>query len=241
MVALIARQPSAKRVTDEYTKSMKEQEDARKRNLATQEAQFTAQEQEIGGLAKHAQTLEDANKLLGLNADERFKGRRAQRAMQIQELEYLLVAERSNANDEGSRFASRKDPIPAKIRGLGKGAFEGRSRKRFQRHGRGITDALMRGFDGGKGIVENFIDTTKNMFATLILRPRIKRWCDTGDRRASLFGMAPASAAGAGGADGLGMVSNIAGVGGMFGAGRMASYAATGLGTRSPEPAWRRA
>lgn len=232
MAALIARQPSAKRVTDEYTKSMKEQEDARKRNLATQEAQFTAQEQEIGGLAKHAQTLEDANKLLGLNADERFKVVDAQRAMQIQELEYLLIAERSNANDERQiRVYEEKIRYLQKIRGLEQGAFEGAKQEAFfSDMERGITDALMRGFDGGKGIVENFIDTTKNMFATLILRPRIEamvRYGVTGG--ASLFGMAPASAAGAGGADGLGMVSNIAGVGGMFGAGGMASYAATGF------------
>ncbi|MBN9430731.1 MAG: tape measure protein, partial [Burkholderiales bacterium] len=232
VAALIAKQPSAKRVTDEYTRSMKEQEDARKRNLATQEAQFTAQEQEIGGLAKHAQTLEDANKLLGLNADERFKVVDAQRAMQIQELEYLLIAERSNANDERQiRVYEEKIRYLQKIRGLEQGAFEGAKQEAFfSDMERGITDALMRGFDGGKGIVENFIDTTKNMFATLILRPRIEamvRYGVTGG--ASLFGMAPASAAGAGGADGLGMVSNIAGVGGMFGAGGMASYAATGF------------
>lgn len=232
VVALIAKQPSAKRVTDEYTRSMKEQEDARKRNLATQEAQFTAQEQEIGGLAKHAQTLEDANKLLGLNADERFKVVDAQRAMQIQELEYLLIAERSNANDEGQiRFYEAKIQYLQKIRGLEQGAFEGAKQEAFfSDMERGITDALMRGFDGGKGVVENFIDTTKNMFATLILRPRIEALVKYGvTGAASLFGMAPASAGGVGGADGLGMVSNIAGVGGMLGAGGMASYAATGF------------
>ncbi|MBZ0104637.1 MAG: hypothetical protein K8H84_03310 [Sulfuricella denitrificans] len=38
---------------------------------------------------------------------------------------------------------------------------------------RGLTDALMRGWESGKGFAENAIDTIKNMFKTLILRPTI--------------------------------------------------------------------
>lgn len=36
-----------------------------------------------------------------------------------------------------------------------------------------LTDALMRGFESGKGFLHNFIDTLKNMFSTLVLRPVI--------------------------------------------------------------------
>ncbi|KQP43907.1 phage tail length tape measure family protein [Pseudorhodoferax sp. Leaf274] len=36
-----------------------------------------------------------------------------------------------------------------------------------------LTDALLRGFESGKGIAENFRDTLKNMFNTLVLRPVI--------------------------------------------------------------------
>lgn len=234
VVALIAKQPSAKRVTDEYTRSMKEQEDARKRNLATQEAQFAAQEQEIGGLAKHAQTLEDANKLLGLNADERFKVVDAQRAMQIQELEYLLIAERSNANDEGQiRFYEAKIQYLQKIRGLEQGAFEGAKQEAFfSDMERGITDALMRGFDGGKGVVENFIDTTKNMFATLILRPRIEALVKYGvSGAASFFGLAGGAGAVEGGQSAAGGVMSSIGstmIGGTS-LSSMGSYAAAGF------------
>lgn len=39
---------------------------------------------------------------------------------------------------------------------------------------RGLTDALMRGFEDGKGFAENFIATLKNMFATTVLRPVIQ-------------------------------------------------------------------
>ncbi|ARV17475.1 hypothetical protein AEP_00515 [Curvibacter sp. AEP1-3] len=34
-----------------------------------------------------------------------------------------------------------------------------------------LTDAIMRGFENGKGFVENFRDTVENMFKTLVLRP----------------------------------------------------------------------
>lgn len=38
---------------------------------------------------------------------------------------------------------------------------------------RSLTDALMRGFDDGKGMAENLADTTVNLFKTMVLRPTI--------------------------------------------------------------------
>ncbi|WP_208279282.1 DUF4214 domain-containing protein [Massilia oculi] len=37
-----------------------------------------------------------------------------------------------------------------------------------------LTDALLRGFENGKGFAENLVDTLKNMFNTLVLRPVIQ-------------------------------------------------------------------
>lgn len=37
-----------------------------------------------------------------------------------------------------------------------------------------LTDALLRGFESGKGFVRNFVDTLKNLFKTLVLTPTIK-------------------------------------------------------------------
>jgi len=37
-----------------------------------------------------------------------------------------------------------------------------------------ITEGLMRGFESGKGIVENFRDTVENIFKTLVLRPAVE-------------------------------------------------------------------
>lgn len=39
---------------------------------------------------------------------------------------------------------------------------------------RSLTDALMRGFESGKGFGRNLADTLKNMFATLVLRPTVQ-------------------------------------------------------------------
>ena len=46
-----------------------------------------------------------------------------------------------------------------------------------------ITDALMRGFESGKDWAKNFIQTLKNMFATLVLRPIIQAYAGAGCRR----------------------------------------------------------
>ena len=43
---------------------------------------------------------------------------------------------------------------------------------------RSISDGLMRGFENGKSFAENFKDTLKNMFATLVLQPAIKMVLD---------------------------------------------------------------
>lgn len=37
-----------------------------------------------------------------------------------------------------------------------------------------LTDALMRGFEGGKGFLENLVSTAKNLFQTLVLRPTLQ-------------------------------------------------------------------
>jgi len=39
---------------------------------------------------------------------------------------------------------------------------------------RSLTDALLRGFEDGKGFAENFVDTLKNLFKTLVLKPVIE-------------------------------------------------------------------
>lgn len=92
--------------------------------------------------------------------------------------------------------------------------------KRFNEElGRGIADALMRGFESGKDFARNFRDTLVNMFKTLILRPVIQ-WIISpvsGAITAMLGGLGIpglANAAGAGG--GFGAAGNLLSFGGNF-------------------------
>lgn len=73
----------------------------------------------------------------------------------------------------------------------------------------GLTDALLRGFESGKGFAQNFVDTLKNMFSTLVLKPIIEPIFRSvaGDFLSFLGG-------GAGGAPGSMLTSALGGAGG---------------------------
>lgn len=69
-----------------------------------------------------------------------------------------------------------------------------------------LTDALMRGFEDGKGFAQNFRDTLKNMFGTLVLRPIIEPIANT----------AAAGVAQVLGIGGQGSSSSLSGVGNLL-------------------------
>lgn len=86
---------------------------------------------------------------------------------------------------------------------------------------RSITDALMRGFEGGKGFAKNFMDTLKNMFKTLILRPTVEfllrpisgALAGIGSTLFSTGASAAGVGGSSGGAGGIGgLLSNISGL-----------------------------
>ena len=62
-----------------------------------------------------------------------------------------------------------------------------------------ITDGLMRGFENGKSIAENFRDTVENMFRTMVLRPVVQATVNTGLQALGIPGVGGAG----GGAGGL--------------------------------------
>lgn len=76
----------------------------------------------------------------------------------------------------------------------------------------GLTDALMRAFESGKGFMDAFVTTLKNAFKTLILEPTIKAIiAPVGGAIGSLFGSGNAMAGTGGSGGGLGALSNIGG------------------------------
>lgn len=90
-----------------------------------------------------------------------------------------------------------------------------------------LTDALLRGFESGKGFLRNLIDTTKNLFATLVLRPQIQAVLGLSGAGAS--GSALASGGGGGGS--LGGLSSLSGFFGGNSGGQAAGRLITGAGS----------
>lgn len=90
-----------------------------------------------------------------------------------------------------------------------------------------LSDALMRGFESGKGFLENLRDTAKNMFKTLILQPTISGiMAPISGALAGAF--MPSMAQAAAGSSGSSAVGSIAG--GMLGAGGLSGSIAAGAG-----------
>lgn len=104
--------------------------------------------------------------------------------------------------------------------------------------GQSLTDALLRGFESGKGFGRNFIDTIKNMFNTLVLRPIISAVVNPVAGAVTsglgLAGSAQAAGSAASGASALGnaggLLSGIGAASGAFGTGIMSGLSAWGAG-----------
>jgi hypothetical protein len=99
-----------------------------------------------------------------------------------------------------------------------------------------LTDALMRGFESGKGFGQNLADTLENMFKTLILKPIIEPIAKGASNvLLSMMGMAlpgAASAGGGGGAAGMmqGLTLSMQAFGSTLGTGFMNTIFGTGGG-----------
>ncbi|AWL04287.1 DUF4214 domain-containing protein [Massilia oculi] len=84
-----------------------------------------------------------------------------------------------------------------------------------------LTDALLRGFENGKGFAENLVDTLKNMFNTLVLRPVIQGVLQPvsgtlnglGQSVLNQFGLGAAPGAAGAGSGGIGStISSVKGI-----------------------------
>lgn len=92
-----------------------------------------------------------------------------------------------------------------------------------------LTDALMRGFEGGKGFLENLVSTAKNLFQTLVLRPTLQAVVSPlAGGIGTALGLPGAANAATGDAGGLGSV--LSSVGSLFGAGGLGGALAAGAG-----------
>jgi len=174
---LIAKQPEAKKLMDETAKETEEYAKA----IA---AATDALNKDLDSIAKQVQAQQQQNAEIGLTTA-------ALAELEIARIESLALRKEEEAGiaeglDLTGRMAQGYRDQAAALREL---ASEKRSgakkqvvadnaataKEEWKRAAdsieQSLTDALMRGFESGKGFGKNLVDTIRNMFNTLVLRP----------------------------------------------------------------------
>lgn len=197
-----------------------EDESAARKQLAKAQAEFENVREaelkrsvnEIAAVNNRAQALEDEAAAFGLN-------RQAVEAMTIARLnERVAVMEGREGSEQlvqllkqeiaaRERLAKAQDELDAK-QASAKAAKQAQEdwARAAEKIENSITDALMRGFESGKGFLENLRDTAVNMFKTLVLRPIVSAVVNPVAQNVTgmlLGGNGAAGQAGSGGLGGL--------------------------------------
>lgn len=248
---LIQKQPFATKLAKEAADAWKEQEKARKDAYKVVEKAF---EDEVKGAERSAQAV--TNKVAQMQIENE-----AALAMQgtnlslAQSIEKVMIArlEEQKAHAKATHNQELLDAINAEIEARKQlievtGTKEARDasdkaakeaakdwKKTADDINKTLTDALMRGFEDGKGFAENMRDAIVNMFKTMVLKPVIQAIIQpvvggiTGMFGTS--GAAQAAQAGGGLLGGAGNIASLAGSLGSFGTalGAGASMATSGL------------
>ena len=142
------------------------------------QADYKAAEEHANELLRNAQELgrayEDEQQLSGLTALEREKIT-AQRQVELRYAKELAAID-AKALSDAEKQALRDKTLEAKrvetAAAVGKAEQQAQARA-SEEINRSLTDALMRGFESGKGFAQNLADTTVNLFKTMVLRPTI--------------------------------------------------------------------
>ena len=241
---LAAAQPIVKKNTEETAKAQRDLEAAEKAatdariasvKSMTDEAksladQVKAQREQNDEIGKTGQALFDVRDeraagviaikeqtLAMLEATEGTDAEVAAMKLQIEQLKSLRAARR-----EAFELQSEADAAEA-ARKAGEAANAEWARQ-SETIEKSLTDSLMRGFEGGKGFLQNLVDTAKNLFQSMILRPTIQAIVGpiAGGIGSAFSGAANAATGGGGG--GIGSV--LSSVGSL---GSLSSFAATGF------------
>lgn len=143
-----------------------------------QAGDYKAAEQHVDELLRGARAMakayEDEQQLSGLTALEREKIV-AQRQVELKYAKELAAIDKS-AHTDAEKQALREETLEAQR--IESAAAVAKAQQQYMARAsdeinRSLTDALMRGFEAGKGFAENLADTTKNLFNSMVLRPVI--------------------------------------------------------------------
>lgn len=201
-----------------------EQQNAAQKELAKSQAEFVRSREaeqkrqvgEIASLGDKAQAIEDEIAAYGLSKEAID----ALAVSRLQEQKAILLGfDNSKAQIElidqeieaRQRLAKAQDGLAAKNAGAkaAKTTVEEWMRA-AEKIENSITDALMRGFENGKGFAENLRDTVVNMFKTMVLRPVISAIVSPIAGSIAALTGTPAQAVAAAGGFGNGGVLNTA-------------------------------
>jgi hypothetical protein len=181
----------------EYTKLGVKQREIQDETITANAKEALANAKEIG------RVYEDELRLTGLTALERQK-MVATRAVDLKYAKQIREIEQSSASDAKKRESLQiidEAKVIEKSAAVNK-VIQDDFAKTSEQINQSLTDALMRGFENGKGFAQNLRDTLENMFKTMILRPTIQALvAPIGGGILSLFS-AGAQAAGGGAATG---------------------------------------
>ena len=207
----------------EFTKeNLKAIEDAEKANAKALAEVTKEHEKYIGTLEKSADTiaaqaqkLQDEEAASIIAASQYISLAQAIEQVTIARLQSQADQLSLNGNDAGASAIQREIDERKKLIGLigGKEAREATAKsakeaaaewqKTADKINDSITDALMRGFESGKGFAENLRDTLTNMFKTMILRPTVSAIVNpVGQAMASAVGFGGGGEGGGGGGGG---------------------------------------
>lgn len=185
--ALIGKLPDVEEFNKKYEQGLKDIADSKERTVDAFNKQIQAMQDELDLLGPYNRANVIANKTqellktsIGLTADEALRlSTRYADALEKLSAGKEAIAAQEQIRDEMKRTAdSIRDSL---------------------------TDALLRGFENGKGFAENFRDTLINMFQTLVLRPTIQGIL--APVSGALAGLAPGSANAAAGVGGMDLSS----------------------------------
>lgn len=184
-------------------------EDAR--DNARKEVEALKEQNELYGLTKTQIVELNIAKVEAALVEERLLNVTTKRLIQLEDTLELLKEQRDLTRqlEIKEEYSKQLDEIADK------------SKQTAQTIQQSLTDALMRGFENGKGFAQNLKDTLKNLFKTLILQPTIQAIIQpVANGMAGMFGGgAPAQGAG-GSSGGMGGVMQIGqSIMGMFGGG----------------------
>ena len=133
-----------------------------------------SQDEYARSVGQEAELYQDQLRLSGLTVLERAKIV-AQRRVELDLAKRIAEIDRSGVDESQKEElrdkARRTAAIDANTEVLK--VIGAENDRMAQQLNQSLTDALLRGFESGKGFAQNFRDTLKNMFSTLVLRPVI--------------------------------------------------------------------